>query len=182
VVYPSPMVSDRISLRKLELEDIPRTTSWLAQPEIGEIMGYLPKSYLHQVEWFKKTIHDESRHIFAICDASGVHVGNVALGNIDWIDRNASLSLFIANTENRRKGYGRLAVDMILQFAFERLNLHRVYLRTSKKYPGAIQFWTSCGFVKEGILRQHKFQFGDYEDKIIFGMLREEYNAKKIGY
>lgn len=174
------MEHNEIVLRKLELEDIARTTSWLAQTEIGEIMGYLPQSQSHQIEWFKRTLQDDTRHIFAICDRSGVHIGNIALGNINWIDRNASLSLFIASAEHRGKGYGGLSVSLILQFAFQRLNLHRVYLRTSEKNLSAIQFWTNCGFVREGTLRQHKFESGSYENKILFSILHDEYRSQKM--
>jgi RimJ/RimL family protein N-acetyltransferase len=166
------MEKNLVFLRPLELSDIPRTSSWLNTDFLGEVMGYMPHSLEHQVEWFKQATRDESRYIFAICDANTNHIGNISLGNISYIDRNGSLALFIADVGNRRKGYGASATKLILNFAFERLNLIKVNVRTSSVYPGALEFWQELGFEQEGVLRKQKFQFGEYQDKYLLAKFR----------
>ena len=136
------MNKDRVFLRILESTDIETTQKWLNRDEIGEVMGYMPHSLVHQENWFAAATKDQSKYIFAICKFSDKsHIGNIALGNIDWIDRNAMLSIFIAEPENRRVGYGSAAVELILKFAFNRLNLHKVCVRTSSNYPGTLDFY-----------------------------------------
>lgn len=170
------MKAENIYLRILEFEDVSRTQVWINEDEIGEIMGYLPQPLIQQQDWFRKIAHDQSKYIFAICRVSDhEHIGNVALGNIDWLHRHAMLSVFIAVPECRKHGYGREAVELLLRFGFLRLNLHKIFLRTSAEYPGALRFYEKLGFVHEGVLRKHEFKYGRYRDKHLFGMLREEY-------
>ena len=169
------MQGSLVRLRPLELEDIQYSSTWLAREDIGEIMGYFPMSLHNQVEWFKQATMDRSKFLFAICDHEDRYIGNVALGNINYIDRNADLSVFIADLNRRRGGMGSEAVKILLNFAFNRLNLHKIKVRTSAEYVGAVEFWTKIGFVEEGVLRSEKFQYGKFTNKHLFGMLREEF-------
>lgn len=170
------MKGENIWLRILELTDIVRTQKWINDPELGEIMGYLPKSLLQQEEWFRSIINDDKRYIFAIClNKDNEHIGNVALGNIDYIHRNAMLSIFIFDKELHKYGYGKEAVKLILEFAFLRLNLNKVYLKTSPEYNSVVEFYEKLGFTKEGVLRCHEFKYGAYRDKWMYGLLRNEY-------
>lgn len=171
------MIGEKVYLRILERSDISTTQKWITDPEISAIMGYLPtKSLAQQEQWYDAILNDNTRYIFAIClIESSQHIGNVALGNIDYVSRNAMLSIFIYEKKQRRAGYGSEATRLILDFAFNRLNLHRVYLQTSSGFHGAIRMYESLGFVKEGILREHYYINGQYSDKIIYSILRQEY-------
>ncbi len=173
------MIGKKIYLRILEKSDIINTQKWINNPEISSIMGYLPnKPLIQQEHWYDSIINDPSRDIFAICKIDNdEHIGNVALGNIDFISRNAALSIFIIERINRGKGYGTEALILLLDYAFNRLNLHKVYLRTSPNFIEAISVYRKLGFIEEGRLREHYFCNGIYQDKILFGLLREEFQA-----
>lgn len=168
-----------VYIRIIESSDIPRTHEWINDIEISEIMGYLPITLEHQENWYRSTVGNDKKFIFAICDQSDdSHIGNVGLGNIDYINRTAMLSIFIGDKERRGKGIGPQATILALDFAFFRLNLHKVFLKTSDYLKDAISMYTKIGFVKEGELRQHEFKSGRYVNKLIFGMLYEEYVAR----
>ena len=85
------------------------------------------------------------------------------------------MNIFIYDPNYRGKGIGSEASKLILDFAFKRLNLNKVYLQTSERFEGAINMYKKIGFIKDGILRQHYYSNGRYEDKIIFSILKEEY-------
>ena len=126
------MRGERVYLRLIEESDLERTHRWINDPEIGEIMGYLPLTMEKQRQWFKTTVDTQCKFIFAIClIENDHHIGNVGLGRIDYIDRNAIFSIFIYSREHRGKGYGIEASKLALDFAFRRLNLHKVYLKAS---------------------------------------------------
>lgn len=175
------MSSNPVTIRPLELSDISKLSKWLSSSYIGEVMGYFPQSEYHQVEWFKKATLDTTKFIFAICDGTENYIGNVALGNINYIDRNADLSIFIADENDRRNGSGTIAVELILEFGFLRLNLNKIKVRTTEIYEGSISFWQKLGFVREGIMRQEKYQFGEYHDKVILSLLRSEFVNRNQG-
>jgi len=168
----------QVYLRILQRSDIPTTLQWMNSEEISDIMGYLPVFTLEaQLEWFEKLKNDHSRYVFAICTHDDRHIGNVALGNIDMLHRHGMLSIFIAEKVDRAQGIGTESSRLLLGFAFEKLNLNKVYLRTSKRFTEAIRMYDRLGFQREGVMRQHTFSNGKYEDKIIYSMLRSEYDA-----
>lgn len=174
------MIGQNVYLRILEESDIPLTTKWVNDQEIGEIMGYLPvKSLAAQLQWYKGVMNDTSRYIFAVCDKNtDEHIGNVGLGNIDYVHRHAMFNIFLVKRENRSKGIGTEVTKLLLDFAFFRLNLNKVYLRTSARFIEANKMYQKIGFVQEGVLRQHYYTNGVYEDKILYSILKDEYANK----
>lgn len=171
------MFSKKIYLRILEESDIPLTTKWINDPQISDIMGYLPvKSLYSQLQWYRNSLQKDDRYVFAIIDLkTHEHIGNVGLGNIDYVHRHCMFSIFIAEEANRSKGIGTEATHLILKFAFEKLNMNKVYLRTSERFVEAINMYLKLGFVKEGVMREHYYTNGIYEDKIIYSLLKSEY-------
>jgi diamine N-acetyltransferase len=174
------MKNNNVYIRILEETDILLTTKWINDPIISDIMGYLPvKSYANQLNWFKSITMDNTRFIFAICLSEGnSHIGNVGLGNIDYINKHCMFNIFIAEQSDRKRGLGSEATKLALEFAFKRLNLNKVYLRTSERFKEANGMYKKLGFVKEGVLRQHFFTNGSYEDKIMYSILATEFYAK----
>jgi len=171
------MHKENIFIRPLEESDIPTTTNWMNDTEISDSQGFLPVFNLKdQLEWYKRISSDKTRYIFAICNNTDArHIGNVALGNIDYIHRHCMFSIFIYDSNNRGKGYGIEATELALIFAFNKLNLNKVYLRVSEKSVRAIKMYENIGFVKEGVMRQHYYSNGKYEDKIFFSILKSEF-------
>lgn len=174
------MIGNRVYIRIINKDDLGRITRWLNDPEISDIMGYLPTfSIESQNSYYDKLIIDKTRFIFAICQKENdEHIGNVGLGNIDYIHRHAMFSIFIFEYNSRYLGFGTEATRLCLDFAFNRLNLNKVYLRTSERFVSAIKMYEKIGFVKEGIMRQHYYTNGKYEDKIIYSILKSEYLKK----
>jgi len=172
------MKSDRIYLRILEEADLPQTLIWMNDPVISDIMGYLPtKTLANQKKWFDSASNDNSRFVFAIClNDDNSHIGNVGLGNIDYIHRHCMFNIFIANQEKRLSGLGSEATKLALNFAFQRLNMNKVHLRTSARFTEAVNMYKKLGFVLEGTMREHYFTNGHFEDKLIYSILAKEYN------
>ena len=168
---------NRVYIRILEKNDIERTTQWVNSPEISEIMGYLPVMSLEsQYDYYENLKNDKNRFIFSIClIENDIHIGNVGLGNIDYISRHAMFSIFIYDEKFRSRGLGTEAIILCLDFAFKKLNLNKVYLRVSPNSEKAIKSYLKIGFIKEGLLRQHYYSNGTYKDKGIYSILKDEY-------
>jgi len=171
------MRGNQIFLRILEKTDIPRTQKWINNPIISEIMGYLPVLSLeNQLEWYDSIKNDRTKFIFAICLLrNNEHIGNVGLGKIDYINRHCMFNIFIADEKNRSRGIGTEATKLVLKFAFDRLNMNKVYLLTSERFIEANKMYLKLGFKKDGELREHYYTNGKYENKIIYSILRSEY-------
>lgn len=164
-----------VFLRKLESTDLERCHEWLNMPEIFIEMGvFAPRTMQEQRAWFDSLTSSRQNLVFAICErASGRHVGNVSLFNLDWVNRNAGLTIFIADRADRGGGRGSEALSLLCEYAFHYLNLHKVYCKTGNPLAGRI--YERLGFVNEGVLREQHFHRGAYIDKQQYGLLVREF-------
>lgn len=91
--------------------------------------------------------------------------------------RQASLGIVIPDPANRGRGIGREAIALLLDFAFDVRNMHRVWLHVFARNEGAIRAYTRVGFREEGRLRDDQFYRGRYEDALVMGILEDEWIA-----
>lgn len=164
-------------IRKLEASDLDRTWEWMNTPEIFMIMGvHAPISKTGQHRWFESLDKSADKIVFAVCTIDGnTHIGNVSLDIIDYRHRNARLSIFLADPATRGQGNGKRALALLLEYAFNFLNLHRLYAKVNSDRENILRFYQNMGFQPEGKMRQHEFINGCYIDKLIVSILRHEW-------
>jgi RimJ/RimL family protein N-acetyltransferase len=108
-------------------------------------------------------------------------VGRASVENIEWSNGNADIHIDIGSAEDRRKGYGSQAMQMLLRFIFAELNLHRVTARVQEYNEPAIAFLKKIGFVEEVRRRQALDRDGRRWDLLVFGLLQDEWqNQAKV--
>ena len=95
--------------------------------------------------------------------------------------RNAWLAIGIGERELWGKGYGTDAVNILLRFAFQELNLHRVNLGTFEYNARAIRAYEKIGFAHEGAFRDALKRDGKRWGVVAMGILRTEWEAKQNG-
>lgn len=73
------------------------------------------------------------------------------------------------------KGYGKEALRLVKQLAFEELGAHRLWLDVKKQNVRARHVYESEGFVVEGVLRECLKAEAGFESLVVMSMLRDEY-------
>jgi len=73
------------------------------------------------------------------------------------------------------KGLGKEVVRLLTDYAFERLNCHRLWLGVSEHNLRAVKCYLDCGFVFEGRLRDEIYYQGKYHAAIRMSILRDEW-------
>jgi RimJ/RimL family protein N-acetyltransferase len=172
----------RVYLRALELSDVDQLVKWRNDLAVTTSLGgntYFV-SNLRETEWVKNAILNDDKNIrLAIClKDNDQYIGNVNLTSINWINRSAEFSIMIGEKNQWRKGYGTEATSLILTYAFEEINLHRVYLTVRDDNKSAITLYEQIGFQHEGILRQSIYKNNRYIDLYIFSILKTEFNGQ----
>lgn len=104
-------------------------------------------------------------------------IGFVALFNIEWNNGSATMAIGIGEPEYRGKGYGADALERILNYAFNELNLYRVGLDVIADNQPAIHSYQRAGFQEEGCMRSAVHRDGQRTDRLIMGILRPEWQA-----
>ncbi len=172
-----------LNLRKLTKEDLTdRYLGWLNDRETVEFLesGRSPVSMDELEKFYTKITGAEDDVIFAIVDKStGTHIGNIKIGNINRVHRYADMGILIGEKEFWGKGYGSEAIDLVLEYAFNNLNLNKVILGIYADNTRAVKLYEKVGFNKEGTIRNLLFREGKYHDKILMGILSEEFHNRK---
>ena len=166
-----------VYLRALEVEDLERTHKWHTDPSLYKTLA----SNFHFVSrsaeetWLKQKCAFSKNEInLAIClkDTSD-HIGNIYLRDIDRISQRGTLHIFIGDAENRGKGYGQSAIRQLISYAFDELNLQKIWLTILAKNTVARHIYEKCGFIVEGTLKRHVYKNGQFKDVICMGLCRD---------
>lgn len=120
--------------------------------------------------------------IFAIwttgIDGKGLDfVGTCGLHSHRDIYRSWEFRILICDPNYIGKGIGEDVTRLTVDYAFTRLNAHRVWLGVNADNVGAIKCYQKVGFKEEGRLRDEIFYYGKYVDAIRMGILESEWTS-----
>lgn len=180
----SIMYGERIRLRAVEREDIKFFHVWLNDPEVTRGLAlYLPLSMADEEGWFNALAQrDPNEKPFSIEIKKGKSwklIGNCGFHAIESQNRCGEIGIAIGDKTEWNKGYGAEAMTLLQRHGFETLNLNRVFLRVYADNVRAVRSYEKAGFVLEGRLREANYKHGKYEDVLLMGVLRSEWNTRK---
>jgi len=143
---------------------------------------YKPITRDWEEEWFNALKHKEDMVHFSIYlldqkDAEKI-IGNCAIHNIDPKNRKCTCGITIGEKEYQNKGYGTEAMEMLVEYCFNTLNMNRIELTVYDYNIRAYKSYQKVGFVEEGRKRQARYHNGKYYDEIIMSILREDWENK----
>lgn len=168
--------SKNLGLRTLEDSDIDGNyIQWFNDPIVCQYNSH--HKYMETREKLKEYISEVNNNpntiVFAIVDLkSSTHIGNISLQEIDYVNRSAELSFIIGEVDFWSKGYATEAGKLVIQHAFEELNLHRIYLGTADNNLGMQKVASKLGFIREGVRKDALYNQGQYHDIIEYGKIR----------
>lgn len=174
------IVGDRIYLRPLEMEDIDSFVLWLNDAEVRQyLMRIFPLNKIREKGFVENLYKDDRETILGIIlKENDQLIGNIGLHDISPPYRHAELGIFIGDKSCWSKGYGTEALSLMLEYGFNQLNLHRVYLSVYSFNARAIRAYEKVGFKREGVLREHIYRNGEYGDVYCMGILESEWREQ----
>lgn len=150
---------------------------WLNDPEINEYSQRRP----YPVSWedMKKyndyyLQHPREGFVLAVIDKNDkVHIGNVALVNIQPVHRCAETAILIGNRDYWGKGYGAECIYLLTKHGFNYLNMNKIFAGTFN--PGFVSCVEKLGWRKEGEFRERIWSNGRYHDQTWMSILKSEF-------
>jgi len=127
------------------------------------------------VEWRE----DEGYSFLVFERLSGALVGGLGLGNIRrGVAQSGTIGYWVGEAHARR-GYTSAAVALVLDFAFERLGLHRVEAACLPENMASRGLLEKLGFTYEGFARGYLRINGLWADHRLYAILREEWRPRR---
>lgn len=171
----------KIRLVSLSREDLPKARDWVNDSYLkARMLRVVPVSQEDQEKWYEDIVQDPSKIVFAIKTLNdGQHIGNTGLYHIDWTHRRAEFWILIGERSFWGQGIGSDVVSLMQQYAFETLNLNKLYVNVGIDNEAAIALYKKANFVHEGIMKEHYYIEGKWIDVVIMEILRSEFDSQE---
>ncbi len=171
------LIGKRVYLRALEKEDLIYIRKWSNDPEIRKLTGEVASISQADADRFLERIYnDNTRKWFVIVIKENDRViGEAGLLRMFHAWRTTDISIIIGEKDAWGKGYGTEAILLLIDYAFRRLNFHRVAIGVVGFNEKAIHFWEKVGFKKEGIQRDGYYYNHKYHDFVMMSILEDEF-------
>lgn len=180
-MYYKKLIGKNIYLAPKNIEDAEKYAEWLNDFRTTDYLGMSGKIMTLEKEKEYLANHMDEEATFNIVTlAEDKLIGTVGLESIDHLNRRGTLGIFIGDVEEREKGYGTEAINLILDYGFNYLNLNNIKLDVVEFNERAIACYKKCGFKECGRRRKCEFIDGKYYDRISMDMLRDEFKEKYI--
>lgn len=177
------IIGERISLSPISMADAENLAEWLNDLEVSLPLGYEVYSST-AIERIANDINgmiNTNQQAFSIVDNKNNNtIGRCVLFNIDSINRTSMLSIVIGNKSYWNKGFGREAITLLVDYAFNLLNLNSIMLSVFSFNKRAINCYKHAGFKEIGHMRQARIIGNERYDVILMDILAEEFTGKII--
>jgi RimJ/RimL family protein N-acetyltransferase len=118
--------------------------------------------------------------LFVVENLEGVNVGGISLHSRDQKNGTFSFGIVI-DREHRGKEYAEDAVRILLRYGFWERRYQKCNSACLHTNEASIKLHKKLGFVEEGRRRRQVFFNGEHYDDVLFGLTREEFDAKERG-
>lgn len=166
----------RVILRPFQAEDAPLLTRWINDPKVTQYLKRSHPTTLTQAADRLKTLgQNKDNVVLGVALLDGTLIGSMGLHRISWINRTATSGALIGDAKYQGQGYGTEAKMLLLEYAFNTLNLHKVCSTVLAFNVRSQRYNEKCGYVVEGVQRAQMFRNGTYHDLILMAVFREDW-------
>ncbi|MFB8168415.1 GNAT family N-acetyltransferase [Kitasatospora purpeofusca] len=176
-----------VRLRALRAEDAEHQLRWRNNPEVVRLAAagdprFGPTTAEALADRFARILRLDPREAGILTveeKAGGRPIGMVDYRDVDPYEGVAELGIFIGEREFWDHGYGSEALGLLVDHLFGMFPLHRLELDTWSGNTRAARAFARLGFQEEGRRRDAVLLAGARYDRVLFGLLRREWEARR---
>ena len=183
---PTPVITvagERVALGPMRRDLIPLYHAWISNLETTQYLSEIGSVITldEEIAWFERMTQDTTSRSLTIYQVPTYRpIGVVNLHQINHRHHKANMGIMIGEPDARGKGFGTEAVELILDYGFNALDLHSIWLTTHEfNYPGQAAY-RKAGFTEVGRRRQCRFHAGRYWDEIHMDILASEFTKSRL--
>ncbi|HOL06505.1 MAG TPA: GNAT family protein [Syntrophorhabdaceae bacterium] len=183
MAYYAKLIGEKCYLSPINMEDAELWAMWHNDLEVAIYNGheaYTPIPADKQREMMANLIQYQE-HAFNIIDLTTDRpIGYCFVYDISHIDRTAQLSMTIGDKAYWNKGYGYDALNLLLDHAFNLLNLNNIMVRVYSFNERALSCYKKAGFKEFGRRRQARIIGNNIYDMVFMDILASEYKSAYV--
>jgi RimJ/RimL family protein N-acetyltransferase len=180
--FPDRLEGDRVVLRRHTSGNLAAFERWYSDPEVARLTRYQDGPMRSdEIERFfaARVVGHDSFALAVHVRASDRLIGTCAFSQLDGDNGSALYHITIGERDAWGHGYATEATELMLDFAFGSLRLHRVALSVFEFNERAIRSYRRCGFVVEGRAREAILREGRWWDELTMSILEPEWRARR---
>ncbi len=171
------LAGQQIFLRALEPSDVDilyywenDTENWLISNTQSPFSRFVLEQYLASAH---QDIYSVKQQRFMICGLTdNKPLGTIELFDFDPNHQRAGIGILIAEKSERKKGYASEAIDILMQYGFEVLNLRQLYCNITIDNEPSISLFQKHKFEISGNKKQWIRDGKQFKDELILQRFR----------
>lgn len=173
------LTGNTIYLRALEPDDLEFIYRLENNEAIWEVSNtqtpysrFLIRQYLENAH---QDIYEAKQLRLAICKKNSFDaIGLIDLFDFDPVNNRAGVGIIIQDTEERNKGIGTEALQLLIDYAFSRLQLHQLYANIDSGNVASVSLFTNFGFELIGQKKDWIKRNNNYHDEGLYQLIRQQ--------
>lgn len=179
------LVGSKFSLIPFKEEHISDTyIGWLNNSEVNRFLEvrFVRQTYETVLEYVRSFYGETEKYMWGIYpNDTNELIGTATLSDISRHHRRGIVGLMIGEKEYWGKGCGTETIKLVVDYAFRRLNLHKVTAGSIANNQGSVKAFQKAGFEIEGQVKSHVFLNGKYYDSVYLGVTRDKFLGNSGG-
>ena len=180
------LVGELIHLRALEPTDLNQLYRWENDSSIWSVSGTLVQFSQFVLEVFINKVHQDIytntklRLIVELKyfdeadeDETTRSIGCVDLLDFDTKNKRAGVGILIADKADRGRGYATEALHLIVDYAFEVLDLHQIYSNVRVENESSVALFKKVGFEVTGLKQDWMYEQGKFYDEYTMQLIKK---------
>ena len=162
---------EHIDLRALEPEDLDfvyeienDTSFWELSDTQSPYSRFLIKQYLENAQ---QDIFEAKQLRLVVCDKNNNTIGLIDVFDFNFKNKRAGIGILIKSESDRFKGYGKEALELLVDYCFKTLHLHQVYANISESNLPSLNLFEGNGFKKIGLKKDWSFDGHQFSNEYI---------------
>lgn len=176
-MYYKKYEGKRIYLSPMNIEDYKIYTKWLNDETLSRGLGNMKLlfSELAEKEWIERESKGDNFNFSIIDKNSDTMIGSYGLELKDQVSKRYHVGGFIGEKEDRGKGYGTEALELVTKFAFEILNANTLFSGIYSFNEASLKAAKKAGYKVAGKFREAYYYNGEYYDEYMVEITKKDY-------
>lgn len=170
------MIGKNVSLRALEPDDSDTLYRWENDVNIWRVSNTTAPFSRFDIDQYILNSHDiytsKQLRLMIILNVQPEHaVGAIDLFDFDPLNRRAEIGILVSD-EFRNKGYATEALELLIDYAFNTINMHQLYCFVPEDMESNERLFLNKGFVRTGTRKQWRWRKDKWIDEHLLQLIK----------